>query len=533
MEKSNENNDKEMLNWFQELEEPLNPTDPYVVIDPETSKAGIVVGYSGSETANTDQEKTKYDAIKVPLINLNGINLTEDKIESMTIIYNDFAPKLKLIINDPKRDTQYIGGPGLHNAVTVIITCPTSGMYKKITLVFYIKEIKNLSESLIEYDCEYHNSNLNKIAFGQFGDSPLTTFQFCEEVAKTLKIGFAATEKCKEISDAKWRQAYSQRMKDFIVDQVNCGGLDETSVFDCWIDLFGYLILVNFSYVMKEKVSLNNFSILTHSGAKPTFQTSEETNKPLEVKRMISNNESLPFKQLQIEKTQNNLFTKNTQNTGAFNTFWILNSAGDQNLLEKKQIQMIEDSVEGITMAHTYESQNTEFLGAEMAEDTPCLFQQHVRKMYFLKYRSRQLTVELKEANYGIQRGTLIYVSITESDNDKKQMINVNGTGITSSNLVSAFKQMSGGDSEDADITPTTDEEPLKMKDLSMQESTISNPALSGFYYVDSMIFTYKSGSENLTQTLNLIKKDLQTSMLNTVNSINIPKSTLDEHEEQ
>ena len=99
MEKSNENNDKEMLNWFQELEEPLNPTDPYVVIDPETSKAGIVVGYSGSETANTDQEKTKYDAIKVPLINLNGINLTEDKIESMTIIYNDFAPKLKLIIN--------------------------------------------------------------------------------------------------------------------------------------------------------------------------------------------------------------------------------------------------------------------------------------------------------------------------------------------------------------------------------------------------------------------------------------------------
>lgn len=529
MEKSNESNN-EIQTWLLEVEEPLNITDPFVVHDPELSKPGIVKNYVSSETGNTDVEKVKYDGVSVPLVDLNGTNLTEDQIESLTIFYNDFTPKMTLIVDDPARKTQFIGGPGLHNIVTVILTCPTDGMYKKITIPFYIKEINNLSDSKIQYDCEYWNINLNKILMGQIGEDKLTTYQFCEEISKGLKIGFAATEKCQDIADAKWRQSYSQRIKDFISDQVKCGGVDENSVFDCWIDLFGYLVLVNFSYVIHEQVDIKNYSILTAPGIKPTF-TQDETNQPIQVKRVICNNDGFPFTSLKISKTYNNLYTHNTQNNGALKTFWILNNAGDQNLLEKKQIQMIEESVEGVSFSQTYESQNTEFLGAEMADDTPALFQLHVRNMCFLKYRSRQLTVELEEANYGIQRGTLIYVIVTEDDIEKKQLIQTNGDGISSSNVISKMEELSGD--ENASIIPSTDTEPVDFNQLGDQESWMVNPALSGFYYVDSMSFSFTGGDNIIKETLYLIKKDVQSSMVNTANSIKIPNSVIDKYEDE
>mgnify|MGYP006923219659 CR=1 FL=1 len=136
-----------------------------------------------------------------------------------------------------------------------------------------------MDESLIKYECEYFNPNLNKITFGQIGDDKLTTFEFCEEIAKTLKIGFAATDGCKDVSDAKWRQAYSERLRDFIYDQVKCGGLDEESIFDCWIDLFGYLVLVNFNYVMHYKANLDNYSIFSifHSSNPSSFSSTESS----------------------------------------------------------------------------------------------------------------------------------------------------------------------------------------------------------------------------------------------------------------
>ena len=528
MEKTNENNE-EYLEWLMDIKTPENDSDPYVIIDPELQKAEIVTRYIGEETQNLEFEKTMSDAILVPLINLNGMNLDEDKIESVEIFYNEFAPKLILIVNDPNKDTQFVGSPGLNNAVTVILTCPSNGMYKKISLLFYIKEIISLDESLIKYECEYFNPNLNKITFGQIGEDKLTTFEFCEEIAKTLKIGFAATDGCKDVSDAKWRQAYSERLRDFIYDQVKCGGLDEESIFDCWIDLFGYLVLVNFNYVMHYKAKLDNYSILAPAGIKTTIKiTDEETNQPIKVKRILTNNPDLPFSQLKIVDTQNNLYTHNTQNTGSLKRFWILNSAGDANLLEKKEIQMIEDSVEGVLMTHAYESTSTEFLGAEMADDTPCLFQKHVREMCLCKYRSRQLTVDLAEANYGIQRGTLVYVSIIETDINKKQLITLNNGAVSTSNIYSKIAEKADGN-EDVDVIPVTDVQPQSAAEIVDQDNFVANPALSGFYYVDSLVFRYVRGSNVITESLNLIKKDIQASLINTINAPNIPQSMIEE----
>jgi hypothetical protein len=270
---------------------------------------------------------------------------------------------------------------------------------------------------------------------------------------------------------------------------------------------------------MHYNAKIDNYSILAPTGLKTTIKiTDEETNQPVKVKRILTNNPDLPFSQLKIVDTQNNLYTHNTQNTGSLKRFWILNSAGDANLLEKKEIQMIEDSVEGVLMTHAYESTSTEFLGAEMADDTPCLFQKHVREMCLCKYRSRQLTVDLAEANYGIQRGTLVYVSIIETDMNKKQLITLNNGAVSTSNIYSKIAEKADGN-EDVDVTPVTDAQPQSAAEIADQDNFVANPALSGFYYITGIEYIYTRGEAKIKQNLYLIKQGAQTTLLNNLST--------------
>jgi hypothetical protein len=179
-------------------------------------------------------------------------------------------------------------------------------------------------------------------------------------------------------------------------------------------------------------------------------------------------------------------------------------------------------------MTHAYESTSTEFLGAEMADDTPCLFQKHVREMCLCKYRSRQLTVDLAEANYGIQRGTLVYVSIIETDMNKKQLITLNRTSVSTSNIYSKIAEKADGN-EDVNLIPVSDEAAQTIAEIADQDNFVPNPALSGFYYVDSLVFRYVKGSNIITESLNLIKRDIQSSLINTVNAPNIPQEMIEE----
>ena len=65
-----------------------------------------------------------------------------------------------------------------------------------------------------------------------------TTYEFLHYVAVTeCGLGFAATDKVKEIKDDKTRIIRSETYTEAIQKHVAFGGLDENSVFDCWVDL--------------------------------------------------------------------------------------------------------------------------------------------------------------------------------------------------------------------------------------------------------------------------------------------------------
>ena len=136
---SNSSQNKNVDEWLSLLEEPINPTDPVVIFDPDLEKPNIVRKIDDDEVnSNSEFDHKKIDAIAVPLININGINLQSQQIEEFKLSFVKFVPELKLVVNDPRRSIQYVGGAGLSNNINVILTCPIDGMYKKISLPFYI-----------------------------------------------------------------------------------------------------------------------------------------------------------------------------------------------------------------------------------------------------------------------------------------------------------------------------------------------------------------------------------------------------------
>ena len=68
-------------------------------------------------------------------------------------------------------------------------------------------------------------------------------------------------KKVKEIKDDKTRIIRSETYAEAIQKHVAFGGLDENSIFDCWVDLYRYLVVVNFSWVMNEKITPNDLGI--------------------------------------------------------------------------------------------------------------------------------------------------------------------------------------------------------------------------------------------------------------------------------
>lgn len=484
---------------YKILEDPINFTDFTVVFDPEAAKPTVVKEYHSPKVdEGVTHESNMVDGLDVPIILLNQQVLGDQHIKSFELRYQGFVPKLTLVVTDPKDDTQYIGGPGMRNRVAVVLVPPTDNPYKSIALSFYIKERVNEDTETIKYICEYHNLGLTDVKCTQIGKEKLTTYEFCEKIAKSLKIGFACTQQCKEIQDKRWRQMYSQRGIDFIQEQIKIGGTDENSFFDAWIDTHGYLCLSNLSWLFAQNVKARNLSIT----ACPKVEIPVETNdtaEPFECQRVLVDMETWPINNLRIKKKYNYLDTSDAKSKGTDSSFWILKSAGDQNILEMQDIQMEEDSLEGKgeDAKKEYTFRKTVFLGCEMAEDGEYMIQEQKRAYWLSKKKTKYLCIELERPNYGLERGTFVNVGIIESDPKKMRMISQNFQNTQKKTRV---------EDQPYNVDDTT--EPIDMGAATDGNLGIVNPALSGMYYIDGMVFNYTNDEGKVTQTLFLVKKD-------------------------
>ena len=210
-----------------------------------------------------------------------------------------------------------------------------------------------------------------------------------------------------------------------------------------------------------------------------------------------------------------------------------MQNAGDTNSLELLQVQIIEDSIDGKKGSNLYEFHKSEFLGCEMSEDSPYLYQQQVRKMFFNKKYSKQLCLEIEGINYGYERGTLGSVLFSEDDPMKIRNINkfgkdnVNATNVDDSE--EAPKDMEDLANKELKI-PITNEQPPSNAETFNEENITINPSLSGIYYILGFEYVYDPDIQKMRQHLYLIKKDNSTPL---VHQYGVPKITEEENSDE
>jgi hypothetical protein len=468
------------------LKEPYNPTDPIVVFDPEYSNGTVVkifddVNSKGNFSPQGAVSAVKDDAINIPVVKMNNTILKDNQIDFVKIFYEGFMPKIKLSVKDDDSLVRTMDMPGMDNEIQVVITSEINGYYKKINLQFYIVNI-NIYDEFISYDGVFKFPPLNVDILKQIGKGKgkLNTYDMLSEIAKEVKLGFAASPKCQDVKDERYRLCQSQKYKDFIEEQLTYAGLDEDSIFDCWIDLFGYLVMVNVPYIMNENIEPEQLMIYSMFGEHSEVEENTEVSA-IQLQRTLTNNKM-------NEGNYNLLFTNYQQivdnskiyQDGALSESFYMTGAGVDNKINTEQIQIIEPSLDGMLNSEKYEYKKSKFLGVEFNKDMPILFKTELNEKYFAKLRYKRLKVELDNYNIGLERGTLVNVLIKEYDQN-------------------IIKAMNGN------------------KDPDESASGFMNPYASGMYYIDSMEFVYKSENHKIQQYIYLVKKGMTTSPSNKI----------------
>ena len=461
------------------IKEPYNPTDPEVKFDPEIGQKLIFKQYddpnkSGSEST---YNMLKDDGINIPIIRLNNITLMDEQIDQVIITCDDFLPKVHLSIKDKDNVIKICDTPGFDNEISIVITCQINGYYKKISLLFYITNFYVEGE-FIGYDGIYKLQTLNTHMMKQIGKGKLNTYNMLSEIAKENKLGFAATKKCEEIKDDNYRLIQTKTYVDYIKEQLASSGENEESIFDAWIDLFGYIVMVNVHYVMTETVEPEQLTIYTIYGGENTVNDETMIPKAIQLQRTLTNNITNETNiNLQFGEFENIINNNKIYKNGALNTNYYMSSPCEENKIETEELQLIENSADGINNSDEYEFSKSEFLGIEFY-DRPVLFQTKINKRYFEKLRAKRLKIEMSRYNLGLERGTLVNMIFKEYN----------------SAVIKTFK---GGNDIEESI-----------------EGAI-NPYLSGMYYIDGLEYEYVTEEHRIKQYIYLIKKSADDSALN------------------
>lgn len=501
-----------------EFKEPKNPTDPIVVFDPEFGFSNIVMPYNEEDTNENDiygvnMNILNVNGISVPLIKLNNKVIFKNAIYSLHIELKDFLPHIILTVNDIDGNIQATDVPGMNNVITVILIAPVDGANKKMSIDFYITDCKFNDDNTITYIGDFKFTGLRQKKYTQIGTEKISTYKMLETIAKELKLGFACTKKCEEINDAKWRQIYSKTYVEYIDQELSNAGVDENSIFDAWIDNFGYLVMVNLAYIMTETVDAKQLTTKVIEGATvPLPDDSVPQQEVKEVFRIITNTKTQStIYNLFFNTYHSNVDNEKIINKGTSNKYFYLSSPCEDNIITTKQLEIIEDSVDGKKDPEEYKYENIEFIGTYQTdeEDGVCaIYQKEIIDNFKNKINAKNLVVVLENANYSLQRGMLINVIIDEYQASNKQSIENNYKNTESE----------GDDENDIEAPDVSTE----IRDIiSAERISLINPSLSGIYYIKDMAFDYIYGNDNIKQTLTLIKKG---SLNNLTNKYTNPK---------
>ena len=521
---------------YNKLVEPINPLDPYVYHDPPhpqpfiTKLKNTVSTAEGTANMSTDTDKERIDAILVPVVRLNTIVLEKENIEALSITYTKFLPEVTLIAKDPAGKFGLSVRPGLNNMIQVVIMPAIEGKYKKITLPFYItdvdidisgtqatytgvlKHMPLIQQLLTSESISYHRCNgsidpTDKCA-QEDTDKP-NMWELFHEIAIRSELGFASMKGLKDYKDHAVRNISSQNYKEFLEYNLSIGGLDEAMIYDGWVDLYGYLVLVDVYRALHADVQSENLAMYAQTGLH-THNKNYLDEEYSGIRRVLTNSNMTKAKSnIEIEEFYNTSNLGEILNHGTLQTIYYFCPFGNDgmNNLKAEQIRIKEDSKDG-KYTEDYEVQKYcgwSFVGCEDANISK---QMEIRNAYLTKIRNSnsKLTVRLATPNFALQRGTLVTIIRMRYDYDYKMKMIHQESNLYDGAEAKGYKpDVPGGEVEG-----------IRTEDILHNDSIgVICAEDSGIYYIDGMRFDYINGNDKIQQYLYLIKRDSLTSLSN------------------
>lgn len=509
---SNINNKEIQQNNEIKFAENVNYTDPVVLHDPKIPVATIIDTFSDDKNSHNTIDTLKVNAIRFPEIRINNLLVPLHRLLSMSIDYTDFAPSAIVKLHDPDDYIRFNGLVQMNNEMVIIFTTPIDGVYKKVSLRFYIKNQHfNDNDKIVTYYGSYkleklHNMYSNDLIFNGCSQckaeksNQLSTWELLHTISNLTGFGFAATDKCKDIDDRLPRIMFSQNYLDFLTQVKDYAGVDDNSIFDYWIDLYGYIVLVNLSYLFNENVQVDQLSIYNITPINFQYKDALE-NKPAKIFRVITNyqpmniNNNVSFTDYSFEISNLDSYYRSFTHTTCFDI------TNGNNIIKQQDIEIIQNSLDG---QHTqdYVKQYNKPIYMNF-NNYDINLQKEIRKSFFAKHTQRILKVRLNHMNLGFQRGTLLYVMIYEANPEHKKVI------LSSSSNAINPKDPKGEEDFIPDYNKDIDNK-LKQIGLSIVNdgtTMLLNVSVSGLYYITGMKFYYDYISQEIIQELYLIKQ--------------------------
>lgn len=514
---------------------PLNWTDPIVLHDPtfeKTPVAKILQAQNAQnsnekdKTVGTEQQEDmlRVEGVYYPVIKLNNFVIDSTNIQSITLYYNDFLPTIDLWIDDPQKLFSFKDVPGQNNIITLVIIPPKDGAYKGFSVDFFIKSYEEWEDGYsLHYVGEYKildfkQDHLKGITYpgcpkkdcNNPPNKKCNMWELLHEIALANKLGFASTDGCRNIEDRLPRLMQFENYYDYILKTIKYSGLNEYSFFDAWIDLYGYIVMVNVPHILLDNsIDVKHLSIITTKGTRNTSNDVPEQQFETVNRTLHNFNLTNVVDDLTIESYEEISKPGDVHYMGNLQTFVSFCPEGAQptssNNLVDEQVLAVEHSIDGAHIEE-YETSVSQKVIVNFS-DYDINVQEYKRTLYFSKLRSKQLKVILSQTNFGLQRGTLVNVIIYEYDTIKKDAIiksvsNVEGQNEKITPDTSMIQELSGVTSIKKDV-------------IDNEGVGIHNPALCGLYYIDAMEFHYDKDHQGIVQTLYLIKKGPKTNITN------------------
>ena len=511
-----------MENTFEYSEDKkYNWTDPWVRVDggfPKTSIAKFYRSYADTDINlpnYNELDQLQLDGVIIPIIKVNNTVLDWDQIKEFTISSIDFEPKVSVLVNDPMQRISKTDVPGMRNKLTVIMTMPIDGAYKKIALDFYITNVSYYGTE-ISYSGELFMPALRKkLTKGwQFhpdsgchdkqcnlpGNKYPSTYELLHVIAEETGLGFAATDQCKEINDNKIRICHSQTYPEVIKEHTRFGGLNDKSIFDSWIDFYGYIVMVNLPFIFENHITKDELKTHAIEGTMITdtreyLQTLEYTDF---IPRVLTNGKGYDtMLNIYINSYRSSVNNSDIFYNGTNNTYYSITPIefGGNNSITTTKTEIIENSDDGENHKDDYSFEKVSFIGCEMGDpeenNTPILAQTQLHDSYLDKINAQTLEIDIDGVNFAFMRGILINVIIYDYDTDNKEQLVANESYYNSENT-----------------EMTVDNEIKDKEQFDDPRYGVVNNQLTGLYYINGVEIKYNSFSKKMYQTLYLIKKD-------------------------